>query len=298
MADGSLAEIGKFSARNAIRVTIRAREQLRGAEGDLSHRLRGFAGPLCVPGRAKALGACGALLMLVMLCAATVGSAAVAQTETKKAAPKAVHAKATAAADRPISKSYGSSSAPIKMEVFTDYQCPSCRNLFEQTLRPLINDYVASGKVYLVHHDFPLSSHQYSGQAARWANAAAIVGEFGNVESALYDNQETWEQSGDVVKFVSGAMSAAEFKRAEDIVKGCDYAAITSKPDGSDPLTGVAHPCGLDIAIAQDVRLGYQIPVRATPTYVITYKGQRLPAGSGFVSWPILKQFFDSLESR
>lgn len=229
-----------------------------------------------------------------------VGAAA-GQTETKKAAPKAVHAKATAkatATDRPIVKAYGSSSAPIKMEVFTDYQCPSCKNLFEQTLRPLINDYVASGKVYLVHHDFPLSMHQYSGQAARWANAAAIVGEFGNVEGALYDNQEAWEQNGDVVKYVSGAMSGAEFKRAEEIVKGCDYPAITSKPDGSDPLAGVAHPCGLDLAIAQDIRLGYKIPVRATPTYVITYKGQSLPAGSGVVSWPILKQFFDSLESH
>lgn len=279
--------------RKAIRVTIRAREQLRGAEGDLSHRLRGVSGLLGVPGRAKALGAgCAVALILLMLCAVAVG-----QTETKKAAPKAVHAKATAT-DRPIVKAYGSSSAPIKMEVFTDYQCPSCRNLFEQTLRPLINDYVASGKVYLVHHDFPLSSHQYSGQAARWANAAAIVGEFGNVEAALYDNQESWEQNGDVVKYVSGAMSAAEFKRAEEIVKGCDYPAITSKPDGSDPLAGVAHPCGLDLAIAQDVRLGYKIPVRATPTYVITYKGQSLPAGSGFVSWPILKQFFDSLESH
>jgi len=35
--------------------------------------------------------------------------------------------------------------------------------------------------------------------------------------------------------------------------------------------------------------------VQATPTYVITYKGMRLPAASGAVSWPILKQFFDSL---
>jgi len=31
---------------------------------------------------------------------------------------------------------------------------------------------------------------------------------------------------------------------------------------------------------------------------VITNKGQKLPAGSGVVSWPILKQFFDSLLSQ
>src|SRR5271170_5231015 len=46
-------------------------------------------------------------------------------------------------------KSYGSPSAPITMEVFSDFQCPACRMLYEQTLKLLINDYVASGKVYL-----------------------------------------------------------------------------------------------------------------------------------------------------
>ena len=29
-----------------------------------------------------------------------------------------------------IVKAYGSKSAPITMEVFSDYQCPACRELF------------------------------------------------------------------------------------------------------------------------------------------------------------------------
>jgi hypothetical protein len=28
---------------------------------------------------------------------------------------------------------------------------------------------------------------------------------------------------------------------------------------------------------------------------VITKRGQRMPPGSGFVSWPLMKQFLDSL---
>ncbi len=75
------------------------------------------------------------------------------------------------------------------MEVFSDYECPSCRSLYENTLRPMINDYVASGKVYLIHRDFPLPMHKYGYEAARWINAAARVGQFQNVEAALYDNQ-------------------------------------------------------------------------------------------------------------
>ena len=55
---------------------------------------------------------------------------------------------------------------------------------------PLMNDYVASGKVYLVHHDFPLPMHAHSLDAAKWANAAAEIGKFREVETALYTKQD------------------------------------------------------------------------------------------------------------
>jgi protein-disulfide isomerase len=182
-------------------------------------------------------------------------------------------------------ETYGSSSAPITMVVFTDYECPSCRALYENTLRPMINDYVASGKVYLVHHNFPLQQHKYGYQAARWVYAAARVGEFANAEAALYDNQDAWAASGDIAKYVSAAMPGSDFRRVEGLMKGCSF----NDPPGS---------CPLDAPINADRALGEQIPVRATPTYVIMYKGHRLPAASGAVSWPILKQFFDSLLSQ
>jgi len=176
------------------------------------------------------------------------------------------------------------------MEVFTDYQCPSCRNLFEQTLRPLINEYVASGKVYLIHHDFPLPMHRYGYEAARWANAAARVGQFGNVEAALYDHQDAWGADGNIAKYVEDAVPAADFKRIEKLMQGCE--------DRSTPTSAAQGPgCALDSYIEQDRAIGLQIPVQSTPTYVISRKGQKLPAGTGVVSWPILKQFFDSLLS-
>ena len=189
-------------------------------------------------------------------------------------------------------KVYGSPKAPITMEVFTDYECPSCRSLYEGTLRPLIADYVASGKVYLIHHDFPLAMHKYSGQAARWANTAAEFGQFDAVEGALYDNQSSWQTDGSMEKYISAALPAADFKRIELKMHGCD------PPGPTAAATTAPHPCPVDSYIQQDIALGNQIPVRATPTYVITYKGQRLPPGNGIVSWEILKQFFDSLLSQ
>ena len=194
----------------------------------------------------------------------------------------------------PLEKAYGSKGAPITFEVFSDYSCPMCRNLFEQTLKPMINDYVASGKVYLVHRDYPLQlvGHQYSPQAARWANAAARIGQFPNVEAAFYDNQTSWTQDGNLEKYVAGAMSSTDFKRLQKLVEGCEPPGPTGKPDG---INLPPHPCWTDQYIEQDILLGNQVPVKGTPTYVITYKGQRLPPGSGFVSWPLLKQFLDSL---
>jgi protein-disulfide isomerase len=196
--------------------------------------------------------------------------------------------------------SYGSSTAPITMEVFTDYECPSCRALFEQTLRPMIADYVANGKVRLVHHDFPLPppGHHYSGQAARWANAAARVGEFAAVEAALYDNQPALEANGSLEKFVAAAMSAEDFKRVEKEMQGCVAPGPTSNPSGGVNFAPSRGACSLDTHIEQEIMLGEKVPVAATPTYVISYRGTRLPAGSGLVSWPILKQFFDSLLSQ
>lgn len=204
--------------------------------------------------------------------------------------PAAARTRAVEPAGPPV-KAYGSKDAPITLDVFTDYQCPSCRNLYENTLRPMINDYVASGKVYLVHHDFPLPMHKYSYEAARWANAAARVGEFGSVEAALYDNQDSWGADGNIAKYVSASMSSAEFKRVQKEMEG---ACMTPIPAGS----GGNHACPFDAYIEEDRAVGMRVPVQATPTYMISYKGQHLPPASGFVSWPILKQFFDSLLSQ
>ena len=184
-------------------------------------------------------------------------------------------------------KSYGSKNAPITLEVFADYECPSCGSFYEETLRPMISDYVASGKVHLVHRDFPLSMHMYGYEAARWANAAARIGRFGEAEAALYGNQNYWAESGNIEKYMAAALSPEDLKRVEKLMDGCGM----NVPPGS-------HTCALDAYIEQDRALGNQIPVQATPTFVIYHKGQKFPAASGVVSWPVLKQFFDQLLSQ
>ncbi len=147
---------------------------------------------------------------------------------------KKVPAKATAAETLPAPmKTFGVKSAPITMEVFSDYQCPACRAFFENTLRFMINDYVASGKVYLIHRDFPLPMHPYSMDAARWANAAARIGRFESVDSALFDNQNSWTKDGNMEQYISAALGAADFKRVQKLVQGC----LTQTPHTQPAVT-------------------------------------------------------------
>lgn len=236
----------------------------------------------------------GALFSTVLL--AAVALQASPQAQKKPTVHRA--AVAPAAKIAPPDKTYGSKTAPITVVAFTDYQCPGCRALFEQALRPMIEDYVASNKVYLVHHDFPLAMHQYSGQAARWANASASIGQFASAESALFDNQPSWSTDGDISKYIAKAMSPADFARVQAIMKSCTTPAPQATTPDADPLAKSGHLCPVDQYIAPDIKMGYGIPVNYTPTYIIYYKGKKISASYDIVSWPVLKQFLDSLLSQ
>lgn len=178
----------------------------------------------------------GAWLILSAV-AATIGSSqAIAQTSaatttktsTKPAVKKTAATSDAAASAAPV-KTFGNKNAPITMEVFSDYQCPSCGSFFEQTLRPLLgpDGYVAAGKVYLVHRDFPLPMHAYSHQAARWANAAAKIGKFQDVDAVLFDNQAAWGTDGNIEKYVAQALSPTDFKRVQKLMTGCEPASTS-----------------------------------------------------------------------
>src|SRR5215213_7849553 len=75
-------------------------------------------------------------------------------------------------------KTRGVPMAAVTIEVFSDFQCPACKTLHEETLRPLVADYVNKGKVYLIHRDFPLPMHAYAREAACLACAAGRVGKY------------------------------------------------------------------------------------------------------------------------
>ncbi|OLB36417.1 MAG: hypothetical protein AUH11_11275 [Acidobacteria bacterium 13_2_20CM_57_17] len=172
-------------------------------------------------------------------------------------------------------KAFGSRNAPVTMEVFSDYQCPACKTLFTTTNRRLMDDYVSNGRVYLIHRDFPLPMHAHSKVAARYARAAAQIGKVEAAEQALFQNQEKWEQNGDVDGTVAAVLSPAEMAKVRALVKG-----------GT-----------LDPMIDKDYALGQTYRVNQTPTTVFHCKGQTYPY-SGVMTYDTLKTFLDQLLSQ
>jgi protein-disulfide isomerase len=167
---------------------------------------------------------------------------------------------------------FGSKNAPVVMEVFSDFQCPACKSLYMSTNRALLDNYVTTGKVYLIHRDFPLPMHAHSRVAAQYARAAAHIGKFEPVEQALFENQEKWEQTGDVDGTVAAVLTPSEMNRVRALVKS-----------GS-----------IDTLIQKDVTLGNTDRVSQTPTTIFHAKGQTFPYAGG-MTYDILRNFLDQL---
>ncbi len=141
------------------------------------------------------------------------------------------------------------------------------------TTQQVIKDYVTTNKVYIIHHDFPLDMHAHSKEAARWANAAAEIGKFQEVETALYTTQDKWEATGNIGDVLSTVLSPAELKRVQTLM---------AKPE-------------VQAAIDQDVELGKQRNINETPSIFVTHNGQMNQIPTRGASYGILKQYFDYL---
>jgi protein-disulfide isomerase len=172
-------------------------------------------------------------------------------------------------------KSIGSSSAPIRIDEFSDFQCPACANFYRNTLRQVIDNYVSTGKVYVVHHDFPLSMHAHSREAARWANAAAAAGLFEPAEQALFDKQDDWGATGKIEETLAAALSPAQMKKVEAIYQ--------------------QYGPQLDAAIDADLSLGHVRNIDQTPTIFVTSHGVMQPLPPGGITYTLMKQYLDYL---
>ena len=149
----------------------------------------------------------------------------------------------------------GSSNAPIKMEVFSDFECPGCREFYQQVVRPVLRDYASKDSVCVVYYEFPLDKHKHARKAARYCEAAYRIGRDQALKAmdALFADQGQWALDGNIEKTVAKVLSPKEMKAL--------------KANLNDP--------SIDRAIDQGIKLGKVRSISGTPTMFVHYRGKK-----------------------
>jgi protein-disulfide isomerase len=164
---------------------------------------------------ATAAAAC-AVLLLVSTPAACANPLGCSQAVTARPAPQSP---VEIRGGTPGFKESGSVDAPVTCELYTDYECSHCANFYLETIPALAARYVETGKVRLIHRDFPLARHRYARLAARYANAAGEAGYYQPAVEKLFRTQAVWSVDGDIDGQVSRVVPSAAMEKVRASVQ-------------------------------------------------------------------------------
>ena len=172
-------------------------------------------------------------------------------------------------------KAFGNPSAAVRLDIFSDFECPACREYHMQILPQVEKDYGGSGKIYIVSHEFPLNipAHKYSREAAYYATAAARVGKYEAVADRLFLTQAAWGESGKVWETVAAVLTPAEQKKVLALAK--------------DPAVMAE--------VQSDYDLGMRLGVNSTPSLFLTHGMRRFPLPN-FNNYTLFRSMVDGLK--
>jgi protein-disulfide isomerase len=169
-------------------------------------------------------------------------------------------------------RAVGPVAAAVRIDLFSDFECPACKALHEQTIKRVKEEYASKGRLRLVHHDFPLQQHKHARRAAALAAAADRLGKFDAVADVLFRQQETWSKTGNVDDVVDTVLTPEERKRIDTLA--------------NDPAIAAS--------IERDIQLGQRMEVSSTPTMIVTHNGKPSPV-VGVITYSVFSRYLDSL---
>jgi protein-disulfide isomerase len=156
----------------------------------------------------------------------------------------------------PDDHALGDPKAPVVIEEFSDFQCPFCKRFHDETFAQLVENYVATGKVYFVYRHFPVVDRNDPAQESHAAATAAICAgrqnHFWDYQDVLFANQNG-ENIGDFSQRRLEAM-------AEKI--GLDMQAFRACYGSQDARA----------ALAADALLATKNGLTSTPSFLINGK--------------------------
>lgn len=146
----------------------------------------------------------------------------------------------------------GSKKAKVKIEEFSDFQCPFCYRFFTETMPRIIKDYVATGKASYVYYNFPLDFHLKAPKAAEAALCAGDQNKYWEMHDLLFQNQSNWSENNNYLQTFETL--AQSLKLNTDNFKNCLAEDKFAK------------------LIQDDLNLGKKKDVSGTPTVFINGK--------------------------
>jgi protein-disulfide isomerase len=168
-------------------------------------------------------------------------------------------------------KASGAADAPVVVEIYSDYECPACAAFYTTVFPRFVDAYVKTGKVRVVHRDFPLPQHPFARLAARYANAAGELGHYDEVVTRLFASQPEWATNGNVDATVAQVLPAETMRSVRALVQ--------SSPQ-------------LDATVASDLAIVARDRIDQTPTIVFVYRGMRRKV-AGPPSFELLRIYLD-----
>jgi predicted DsbA family dithiol-disulfide isomerase len=185
-----------------------------------------------------------------------------------------IEANAQAPVKAPPNCVCGNLDAPVRLDVFSDFQCPACRAFFSETVSQLRKLYAPAGKVCVIYHEFPLKQHAYGRKAARYSLAAQQLGkkQWLAVLESLYEKQALWSLDGNIESVLSQTVSSD------------DLALI--KKNLKDP--------SIEKTLEGDIALGEKKGVQGTPSIFVTVHNREHPKAP-YAPYAIWKDYLDSI---
>ncbi|HEY5495685.1 MAG TPA: thioredoxin domain-containing protein [Candidatus Limnocylindrales bacterium] len=195
-------------------------------------------------------------LVVVVLASGVLSPKATVGTLVKPLRPAPV-----ALIDPANPRALGQANAPVKVEVWSDFQCPAC-DAFATTVEPdLIDKYVATGKVQLIYRDFAfIDKGAADGESQQSGAAARCAGDkFWPFHDYLFENQNPKGEN-------LGTFSAAFLASVADAVNADRTAYDACMANGAADMVA---------AVKAETAQGTSAGINQTPTIALNGKLQK-----------------------
>ena len=99
----------------------------------------------------------------------------------------------------------GSATAPVEVNEFADFECPSCGQYATLTEPDVRTRFVNTGQLRIRYMDYPLPMHKNTWDASLAAACANEQGKFWEMHDLIFQNQDKW--NGEATRRPRGPLS-------------------------------------------------------------------------------------------